>query len=101
MAENKAQKTPIEIMADALAEMTARAIEAERQRDEALKSSDDWYRNWQNKAAQLKEAEAKIEQIEEQLAFEIDENRKCKTKIAQLIKKYEMPEEVEEGEPDK
>ena len=39
-------KTPIELMADLLATMTARAIEAERQRDEAEKSSDEWYQNW-------------------------------------------------------
>ena len=48
-------KTPIELMADLLATMTARAIEAERQRDEAEKSSDEWYQNWQTKDAALKE----------------------------------------------
>lgn len=53
-------KTPIELMADLLATMTARAIEAERQRDEAEKSSDEWYQNWQAKDAALKEAEAKL-----------------------------------------
>lgn len=53
-------KTPIELMADLLATMTARAIEAERQRDEAEKSSDEWYQNWQTKDAALKESEAKL-----------------------------------------
>nr|DAW23125.1 MAG TPA: hypothetical protein [Caudoviricetes sp.] len=53
-------KTPIELMADLLATMTARAIEAERQLDEAKKSSDEWYQHWQDKDAALKEAEAKL-----------------------------------------
>lgn len=38
-------KSPIELMADLLATMTARAVEAERQRDEAQKSSDEWYQH--------------------------------------------------------
>lgn len=55
-------KTPIEMLGDLLAAMTARAVEAERQRDEALKSSDEWYKNWQRKDAELKEAQASFEQ---------------------------------------
>lgn len=59
-------KSPIELMADLLATMAARAVEAERQLDEARKSSDEWYQNWQRKDAQLKEVEAKLaEEIEE------------------------------------
>lgn len=53
-------RTPIEMLGELLTEMTARAMEAERQRDEALKSSDDWYHHWQAKDQQLKEVEAKL-----------------------------------------
>ena len=35
------EKTPIELIADLLATVTARAVEAERQRDEARRSSDE------------------------------------------------------------
>lgn len=53
-------KTPIELVTDLLAIMTARAVEAERQRDEAKKSSDEWYAFYQQKDAELKEAQAKL-----------------------------------------
>lgn len=63
---NDTTKSPIELMAELLATMTARAVEAERERDEVRKSSDDWYQNWQNKDAALKEAEAKLEALKKQ-----------------------------------
>lgn len=63
---NDTTKSPIELMAELLATMTARAVEAERERDETRKSSDDWYQNWQNKDAALKEAEAKLEALKKQ-----------------------------------
>ena len=63
---NDTTKSPIELMAELLATMTARAVEAERERDEAQKSSDDWYNNWQTKDAALKETEDKLRaEIEE------------------------------------
>ena len=95
MAEKK-QKTPIELMADLLAEMTARAIEAERQRDEALKSSDDWYKNWQRQSAKLKETEALLEKTETSLNEERDERHYCEVRIEKLIEKYEAPTKAEE-----
>lgn len=57
---DKETKSPIELVTELLAIMTARAVEAERQRDEAQKSSDEWYNNWQRKDAELKAAEAKL-----------------------------------------
>ena len=57
---DKETKSPIELVTELLAIMTARAVEAERQRDEAQKSSDEWYQNWQAKDAALKETEAKL-----------------------------------------
>lgn len=54
-------KSPIARMADMLAEMTERAVEAERQRDAAKKDAENWYQSWQNKDAQLKRAEEALE----------------------------------------
>ena len=65
-------KTPIELMADLLATMTARAIEAERQRDEAEKSSDEWYQNWQAKDAALSEIVDGVKAIEKPDTFSVD-----------------------------
>lgn len=53
-------KSPIQIMADALAEMTERAHEAERQRDAAKEDAQNWYENYLRKAAALNEAEEKL-----------------------------------------
>ena len=61
------QKTPVQLMADLLGEMTERATKAERQRDEARQSSDDWYQHWQTKDAQLKAANDRIAELEAQL----------------------------------
>lgn len=60
---NDITKSPIELIADLLATMTARAVEAERQRDEAKQHSDEWYQNWKNKDTALKEAEAKLREV--------------------------------------
>lgn len=75
-------KTPIELMADLLATMTARAIEAERQRNEAEKSSDEWYQNWQTKDAALKEAEAK-------LRAEIGEHQETRRQLREALNNQE------------
>ena len=75
-------KTPIELMADLLATMTARAIEAERQRDEAEKSSDEWYQNCQAKDAALKEAEAK-------LRAEIGEHQETRRQLREALNNQE------------
>lgn len=68
-------KTPIELMADLLATMTARAIEAE-------KSSDEWYQNWQAKDAALKEAEAK-------LRAEIGEHQETRRQLREALNNQE------------
>lgn len=79
-------KSPIELMADLLATMTARATEAERQRDEAEKSSDEWYQNWKAKDAALKEAEAK-------LADEIAEHQVTRHQLREALKNQEGDQE--------
>jgi len=79
-------KSPIELMADLLATMTARAVEAERQRDEAQKSSDEWYQHWQDKDSALKEAEAK-------LADEIAEHQATRQQLREALKNQEGDQE--------
>lgn len=72
------EKTPIELMAELLATMAVRAVETERQRDEATKSSNEWYQNWQRKDAQLKETEAK-------LAAEIEEHQNTRKALREAL----------------
>ena len=57
---NKKAKTPIELMAELLAEMTERATTAERERDAAKQESANWYQHYKNKDDQLKAAEASL-----------------------------------------
>lgn len=75
---DKETKSPLDLVTELLAVMTARAVEAERQRDEAQKSSDEWYNNWQNKDAQLKETEAK-------LAAEIAEHQNTRQQLREAL----------------
>ena len=52
--------TPIEILSYALASMTERALEAERERDTAKKRADEWYRSWKSKDVEAKELQAML-----------------------------------------
>lgn len=75
---NEAEKTPVQLMAELLAAMTERTLTAERQRDEAQKSSDDWYQNWQRKDAELKEAQSK-------LSAEIEEHQRTRAALREAL----------------
>lgn len=70
--------TPIGCMAALLAEMTERAMEAERQRDAAKEDAGNWYQHYLSKVEQLKAAEAK------QAAL-IEENKGLRDTIAEHI----------------
>ena len=85
---NEKTTTPIGCMAALLAEMTERAMEAERQRDAAKDESDQWYRHYQNLEAKLKDAEAS-------LAAQIKENEVLREAIAEYIESMhnEAPEQ--------
>ena len=50
-------KSPLQMLTDMWAEMTERAIKAEQERDEARKRQLDWYRNWEAKDKECKEAQ--------------------------------------------
>lgn len=50
-------KTPIEILSNTLAIMTARAMETEAKLEEANANVDRWYQNWKRADEQLKTTE--------------------------------------------
>lgn len=76
------KKNPIQLVTELLAEMTARVVEAERQRDEAQKSSDEWYAYYQKKTEELKELEAK-------LAAETEEHQKTRQQLREALNNQE------------
>lgn len=61
-------KSPIALMADLLAEMTERAMEAERQRDAAQKDAENWYSLYKHKDAAHKAAEEKLAALRDRAA---------------------------------
>lgn len=75
---NENTKSPVQLMADLLGEMTQRALDAERERDEARQSSDEWYQNWQRKDAELKEAQTK-------LSAEIEEHQRTRDRLREAL----------------
>lgn len=75
---NENTKSPVQLMADLLGEMTQRALDAVMERDEARQSSDEWYQNWQRKDAELKEAQAK-------LSAEIEEHQRTRDKLREAL----------------
>lgn len=80
------KKTPIQSVTDLLAEMTARAVEAERQHAEAQKSSDVWYAYYKKKTEELKELEAK-------LAAETEEHQKTRQQLREALNNQEGEQE--------
>ena len=69
--------TPIGRMADLLAEMTERAMEAERQRDAAKEDAENWYQHYQNKDEKLADMKAVLD-------ARIAENEVLRAKIADM-----------------
>ena len=76
------KKNPIQLVTELLAEMAARVVEAEQQRDEAQKSSDEWYAYYQKKTEELKELEAK-------LAAETEEHQKTRQQLREALSNQE------------
>lgn len=61
------KKTPIEQVTDLLAEMTARATEAEQRTNAAEKSSTEWYTRYLEKSKELEAANKRIAELEDDL----------------------------------
>ena len=79
---DKETKSPLDLVTELLAIMTARAVETERQRDEAQKSANEWYQNWQRKDAELKEAVAKLH-------AEIEEHQETRWQLREVLNNQE------------
>ena len=87
---DKETKSPLDLVTELLAVMTARAVEAERQRDEAQKSADEWYQNWQRKDSELKEAEAKLTE-------EIAEHQNTRQQLREALNNQEGDQDHGKG----
>ena len=73
MNDNKG--TPVQLMAMVLAEMTQRAIDAERQRDIEKARGDEWYNSWLRQGEELEATRGKLEKLE---AYILDNEDKQK-----------------------
>ena len=71
-------KKIIESLAQAVADMTHRAIELERERAMESKRADDWFKLYQDRDAKLKEAHT-------QLANEIRDHAKTKAALEEAL----------------
>ena len=83
------QKTVFNFMADMLAEMAERAHKAEQERDDAKKTSTNWYDEWSKATNMYRAIEQQLQTAEKQLVDEIEAHKKTKRKLAALIEKYE------------
>lgn len=61
-ADNKPR--PIQLVIALLSEMTERATEAERERDEQKERADEWYRHYCTKNAMCQDLQKKLAEIE-------------------------------------
>lgn len=64
---DKQKNTPIELMAQLLAEMTERAMNAERERDAECENSYEWYRSYKTKSEELTKTKAELEATKAEL----------------------------------
>ena len=67
----------IQIITDALAKMTLRALEAERRLEVAEKDRELWYQQWHAEHEQREELEQKLHQIIEKYQEGAQNNGKC------------------------
>lgn len=75
---NEKAKTPIESMAALLAEMTERAMEAERERDAAKDDAEQWYQSYLRKTTELSGMIARFD-------AQTKENEELRSAIAEYI----------------
>lgn len=66
-------------LAEMMSTLTARAIRAERERDDALKTADEWYKRCEARGAEIKKLEA-------DLAAEKEENDYVRYVLGEVLK---------------
>ena len=64
---NENNKSLIDTLAEMLATMTARAIRSERNKEEALKCENEWYKRWEAKNAEAEKLNAELAAAKEEL----------------------------------
>lgn len=79
------QRTPIERLTDALAEMTERATVAENEKEAAEARALDWYKKWEQKDKDYKE-------LQGILNAEIQEHQKTKGVLEEAVRAVEALE---------
>lgn len=79
------QRTPIERLTDALAEMTERATVAENERDKERESSSRWYQKWSQVDKDYKE-------LQGILNAEIQAHKKTKGELEEAVRAVEALE---------
>ena len=89
---DKQKNTPIELMAQLLAEMTERAMNAERERDAERENSNEWYRSYKTKSEELTKTKAELEATKAELEATKAELEATK---AELEHKKQLLEETE------
>jgi cell shape-determining protein MreC len=96
---NEKITTPIERVTSLLAEMTDRAMEAERTRDAALEDAANWYQHFKNKAEKLEEAETALSEMAAERAVLKDELEQLNEENKKLrLALVEMVENMQKGE---
>lgn len=81
----KKQRTPIEQLTDALAEMTERAMVAENEKEAADARSLEWYRKWEQKDKEYRE-------LQGILNAEIQAHQKTKGELEEAVRAVEALE---------
>jgi len=59
---------PVDIIASMLATMTRRVIEAEHERDDAIRRADDWFKNWKLSSTRCTEVEHDLAEALDRMA---------------------------------
>lgn len=89
---NEKKMEVVDVLTEALAETAKRALEAERQRDEAKLKEMEWYRNYKSKDKEMQDVKGK-------LAAEIENHEMTHQALREALKKIsELKGEEEDGE---
>lgn len=72
------EKNAITILAEALADMTTKAVEAEQKAAAEKQRADEWYRYYQTK-------EAAANELSDKLAAEIQEHQQTKQRLCEAL----------------
>lgn len=72
------EKSAITILAEALADMTAKAVDAEQKAAAEKRRADEWYQYFQAK-------EAAVNDLSDKLAAEIQEHQQAKRRLSEAL----------------